>query len=520
MKRLERRLAGLGVVLLLAGWQLTARSHGAMRDIVLADACRTPLRELLPTRGGWRGSAVVFHGLSANGRLMQTLGQWLAAAGLRVYLVDSPGHGDSTEPFSFARAEWCAGAVLDSLARAGSIVPDQTVLVGHSMGGAIAIRLTDRFRAVATIAVSPAPMIPPAGVPASLVLFTPPRKMAANLLLFVGGFEPSASRESAAALVKAAEGKQTRPEDSPKRRAARLVEIPFATHTSLLFDHRVARLSADWAGAAVGSTQAANQAPPGAPLAGGLLGLAGLMLVFPAFASGVASAFRVQAREATWTPPSTGAVFALWALTALAAVLILKYWLPLRPLRIFTGDYLASFLFLMGMALLAWLRWGRKTAVRFEWRAVAMACTLGVATILAFGVWLNWQLDQAWMNAARWLRFLPLVLACLPYSLAEEIVLGPPERFAAATSPRWRARRYMLFLALRLILFLALAFAVAVLGSKQILILLLAVYLAAFSLAQQAGSAAVRGRTGALAAAAMFGAILAAWFIAAVFPLT
>ena len=127
LKRRERPLALLGIALLGAGAVLVARSHGPKRDFVLAGFCRTPIRVLEPPSGPPAGSAVVFHGLSANRRLMQTTGQWLAALGLRVYLVDFPGHGDSAERFSYALAEQCAASVLDSLIQRREIVPERTV---------------------------------------------------------------------------------------------------------------------------------------------------------------------------------------------------------------------------------------------------------------------------------------------------------------------------------------------------------------------------------------------------------
>jgi hypothetical protein len=49
--------------------------------------------------------------------------------------------------------------------------------------------------------------------------------------------------------------------------------------------------------------------------------------------------------------------------------------------------------------------------------------------------------------------------------------------------------------------------------------LLLVDYLAAFSVAQRLGGDSVHRRTGSATAAATFDAILACWFIAAVFPL-
>lgn len=144
---------------------------------------------------------------------------------------------------------------------------------------------------------------------------------------------------------------------------------------------------------------------------------------------------------------------------------------------------------------------------------MGMACALGLATVLTFGAWLDWQLTDAWMNGPRWCRFVFIVLVCLPYFFAEELALGAP-----AANRRWR--RFGFFLALRLALWLALLFALQALGSGQVLVVLLAVYLALVSLVQRWGADAVRRRTGSAAAAALFGAILAAWFLAAVFPLT
>jgi pimeloyl-ACP methyl ester carboxylesterase len=69
-----------------------------------------------------------------------TRSDWLATArkllsGFRVVLVDLPGHGDSPmpEPFTFATA----GEALDAvLARQN---PDSTIVIGHQMGGRVAM---------------------------------------------------------------------------------------------------------------------------------------------------------------------------------------------------------------------------------------------------------------------------------------------------------------------------------------------------------------------------------------------
>src|SRR2546428_851366 len=127
MKSGEWRLAAIGITLLGAGAVGTRLSQGAMRDAVLPGGCRTPVRVLAPRAPQAVGSAVVFHGLSTSGRMMQTLGQWLAALGLQVYLVDSPGHGGGAVAFSFPPAEKGGAGFVDSPAPPPAGAPGRTV---------------------------------------------------------------------------------------------------------------------------------------------------------------------------------------------------------------------------------------------------------------------------------------------------------------------------------------------------------------------------------------------------------
>ena len=446
--RREWLLAALGIVLLAAGAYFVSSSHGAAHDTVLAEACRAPVRVLEP-QSRQAGSAVVFHGLSANRQMMQTIGQWLAAQGLRVYLVDLPGHGDSTTPFSLARAEQCGAEVVELLARRSEIVPERTVLVGHSMGGAIAVRLADRLPTAATIALAPAPMTRPAGMPASMVRFTLPRRMPVNLLVVRGGWEPSATPRADEALLRAAGGERFEAEDFRQRRAFRFVLTPRATHASLLYDLRVERVVAAWARQPLGEPAQNIIRPPGAAVRGSLLGLAGLLLIFPLAASALASVFGTG-EHGPAAAPGVGAVGVLlrWIVVSLVVVVVLRFWVPLRSWRMLTGDYLASFLLLAGIVLLP-LVWTKTRALfEFDPRAVVMAGVLAFATAVAFALWLNWQLFDAWLDATRWRRFLPLILACWPYFLAESAVLGPPGSSTAGASG-WR--RFGVFLAMRLV---------------------------------------------------------------------
>jgi hypothetical protein len=139
-----------------------------------------------------------------------------------------------------------------------------------------------------------------------------------------------------------------------------------------------------------------------------------------------------------------------------------------------------------------------------------------MATMLVFGAWMNLALTDMWLNAARWMRFPVISLACLPYAFAEEWALGAPGVGNWLT----KIRRYLLFAILRLIIWLSILFALYVYANQQILLAVLIFYMGFFSFFVRLGADAVHRRTASHAGAAVFTAILMAWFIAAVFPLT
>lgn len=244
-----------------------------------------------------------------------------------------------------------------------------------------------------------------------------------------------------------------------------------------------------------------------------MLGLLGLILLFPAVANLLARICvpqdqdPVRARALNVRPTIWH-----WMGVSVAVVLVLQAWVPLGLLRILTGDYYASFKLLAGVVILLSMRKAVRERSAFHARPLLVGGSLGLLVILATGAWLNWQITDLWMNAARWLRFVPVVVAGLPFYFAEELALGSPG------GPR--GRRWLLFIVLRLISWAAMVGALIVFSNGQILILLLGLFLAVLAIAQRLGADAVRRRTGSAMAAALFSAILGAWFVAAVLPLT
>ena len=536
MKLWQIILAVVGVVFLGLGSRWIRVAELPKQELWLdAGGCHTPTTVLDPPADVKpAGSVVLLHGLSANRRLMMYLAEDFAGHGFRAYALDLPGHGDSHDAFSFARAQDCATAAVESLIHSGRLDPKTTILLGHSMGAAIAIRMADRDPLAATIALSPAPM-------------TTPQRMPANLLVFSASADLGILKRVAQGLSDAAGGERIAPEDFVQQRAFELRRLPRSTHTSLLSDRRVAHDSEKWAMQALFPDIAADTLTLNLDLAtyetfgkgrrrlaGGVLGFLGIILLFPLVAS-VATKFAAPSASTNVTDapdavaathgtasqiespgnhPSARLLLAEGALCAMLGVLVLVLGVPLKFLHLYTGAYLASLLLIVGILLLIFNFGFAMEYASLHIKPLAVAAILGFATFLALGAWMNWQLDDAWLNAPRWLRFAGLLPVTWIYCFAEEVTLGPVHHGLERTA------RFAVFLLLRAELFLACTLAWYLFASGQVLIPLLFVYLAAFSMLQRLATDALRSRTASATAAALFGAILASWFIASVFPLT
>ena len=521
MSRREKLFAAVGIVILALSAAFLLHDRIPARELVLTQACGMPVRIMNPPIHDDVPSAIVLHGLGANAVVMRSLGQFLANMGFRVYLLDLPGHGNNQDSFSFAHAEGCAAKAISQLERSGEIRLEKTVLIGHSMGGALAIRMADYFPTAATIAISPAPMIRAGQMPPGAILLNPPRRMPVNLLILLGQFDFPYSRESAEELVRMGGGQRSQPEDFYQKRALKLVIVPRATHTSLIFNVPNDSALVSWLQDSAPENVRLWVVNAIKPELWGFCGLFGLLLLFPLAASSTARVFRLgDSAVAAADFPGLRAILC-WIAAALFAVTALKFISEFNFLRMQYGGYLASCLLLAGIALLVLIRIssakdGAALLSAPHWRGVLAGALLGIAMMIFVGAWLTLQLSDTWLNASRWLRFFPAALACLPYALAEEWALGAP------STGNWLVtiRRYFLFTILRLLMWLSILFALYIYSSGQILLSVLVFYMGAFSLFTRLGADAVRRRTGSPAGAAVFTSILMAWFIAAVFPIS
>ena len=502
MKSRQAIRALAGVLLCGAGLWLALPTPYRERTYVFnADGCRLETTIVERQEGGSQGAVLLFHGISANKKIMSYLARGFAEQGLCVYVPDLPGHGRTQGPFSPARAEQCGEALLRELLARGMIGANRTILAGHSMGGAIAERIAARVPVAGLIAISPAPMRAAHGLTAEKLLFRDPPELPSHSLVMVGWLEFESMRRNAADLVVARNDATTS-----------YLEIRGATHVSILFSSAAMRSSQGWA-ACVLNLPPTAALPSHRPLIGALAGFMGIMLIAGPFLREVFGKNRSEENTVTGNVVRVPRLLLEFTAGSVLSVLLLRFWIPLKAIGLFQGDYLASVSLLLG-AMLVVMHWNCvRSALSSFPRPMLLAGFSGIVLFLLATAWFDLTFYEAWLTGAKWMRFPFLLLVFFPYLVAEETLLGPVQH-----GKRWR--RLALALTLRLITWGAMMGGVVLLHNGEILIGLLALYLALFNLIQRSGMDLVRTETGSAAATALFGAILLAGFCLVIFPLT
>jgi len=495
----------LGLSLLAIGALLAylpGRDYTERRVVADAGTCRVDMDVVQKTSAAAQpdsGAVILLHGLSANKGIMSYLARSMAEIGLTVYVPDLPGHGRTSGPFSPDLAEACSLSLIRGMAARGLILPSKTILMGHSMGGAIALRIAPTIRPAGVIAISPAPMRTTHGVTKEKLLYPNPPKILPNTLIFAGQFEPQGLAANAADL--AAEAGDSSIQFKP---------VLGNSHVSVLFSPTAARDSQMWA-ARVLNLRDTGQLPSKLPLLGCGLGLLGILLIAGPFLNEMLP--EKPAAPATTEAKLPGAMRLLIevALVSILVVGLLHYIIPLRVIGLFEGDYLASFFLVAGFLLiflhakLAQKSFPAKPAV-----LIAAAFSALVLHLLISG-WFDITATGAWMNTQRWVRFPLFFLAAFCFLFALEAMLGPVVR---------PGNRLALDCAAILVAWLAMVAAVFVLHSGEILLVLLMPYFVISFFFSRLGARLVRARTGSATAAAIFGAILLAGFSLVLFPVT
>lgn len=496
--------AGAGILLLLVGLPLSflsARRYSEKRYVVDAASCRMNVlviqRRDLPQSGEEAG-VVLFHGISANGLIMQYLARSFAEMGLRVFVPDLPGHGHSPGPFNPALAESCSASLLRGLAARGMIIPERTIIAGHSMGGAIALRIAEKFRPAGVIAISPAPMEESHGVATENLLFHGVPHVLPNTRILAGQYELGGIAAQAAALAESAHDP-----------SVIYSVVPHNSHVSVLFSPTVAIACQAWA-ARVLSLPETTRLPSRANLIACVLGLLGILLVSGPFLRDVVGKTAREDRATAPAAPWWRSVLEVIVVSFLV-VWLLHYWLALRFLHLFEGDYLASFFLVTGVVLVAIHFRAARREFRVPWELVIGAAIAGVLLHFLITSWFELTASSAWLTLQRWIRFPVFALATFCFLYALELLAGPVQ------GPYLR---YLFWLVLAALVWHSLAFAVMHLHSGEILLVLLSPYFALQFLLAGLGIQLVRRLTGSATAAALFGAILLAGFCLVLFPVS
>src|SRR5712692_5630890 len=299
-------LCGLGL------WLALPTPYRERTYIFKAEGCRLETTIVEKHVGGGQGSVLFFHGISANKKIMLYFARGFAEQGLRVYVPDLPGHGRTPGPFSPARVEQCGETLLRELLARGMINADRTILAGHSMGGAIAERIAARVPVAGLIVVSPAPMRAAHGVTPEKLLFRDPPILPPHSLVMVGSLELESMRGNAADLV-ASHGEET----------AKFLEIPAASHVSILFSRAAMRASQEWSARLLHLPSTAGL-PSHRPLLGALGGFLGILLIAGPFLREAAGKNGSEEIAPTGAHISVPRLFLEFAAGSLLIVLVLR----------------------------------------------------------------------------------------------------------------------------------------------------------------------------------------------------
>jgi len=459
-----------------------------------------------------RGYVVLLHGLSANKRIMSYISAGFAFEGLRVFVPDLPGHGRTDGPFSYERSEQCSQNLLRELTARGLLDPERTILAGHSLGGAIALRVASHWPVAGVIAIAPAPMRPVPGVSPEMMPFHEFGALPAHSLIMSASSEPERIRDATKDLV-----------PLPGEGTSAYVVIPRSTHVGILFSEEAMATGQNWA-ARVLRLESQATLPARRGVLGFFAGFAGILLLAGPFLRETLQSKRhtpVPVENAATVPK--GQAFLEIAIVGLGTVGLLSYWNPLRVFHLFEGDYFSSFLLVLGVVLLA-LHW-KSLRTLFAARTsdsqpgrpfyTTLLAVTFAALLLYFliAAWIDLSFSETWLTTSRWLRFTPMLVAMLPYHVVEELLLGP------ATAANG-FRRLLTVLSFRLVVWGALVTGVFFLHSGEVLLVLLAPSFGMFCVLQSCGMKVVREVTASAAAAALFGAILLTGFCLVVFPTT
>jgi pimeloyl-ACP methyl ester carboxylesterase len=311
--------------------------------------------------------AFLVHGAQCNKSMMLQLAKYLALSGVDSYAIDLPGHGASPEPYRDERAAPVAAEALEFLVRHEGLRKDRIVLVGHSYGATVLGRV-----ALADPSYAAAVFLGPASAPG----LTPdvPR----NLLVLTAEHDYDFIVSAARSIVADSTGGALSSPGSWSGGAGRARAWHIAGglgHVSLILSERAFREVLGWIESATGQVARPDEHPTtGESVA--------LILLVPAL---LAAPFLLWSAPLPARPARPKLrPYLILGVAWFAALLGIRYAIPLQFLRLREGEVLASLMLMAGAlalgldaALCRGAQWPRpRSAVRAVPAALAAVAVL------------------------------------------------------------------------------------------------------------------------------------------------
>jgi pimeloyl-ACP methyl ester carboxylesterase len=403
-----------------------------------------------------RGRVLVVHGLDVSKEVMQLISAALADGGFEVYAIDLPGHGDSPVPFDATIAE---KAIRNVLAQVG----DDSIVLGHSLGAALLLDLSDDQHFTTMVLLSPPP-IPIADIRAK------------RTLVISGAFDVGRIREFAPLIANAGQNTEW-------------WQLQWGGHSSSIFNPIHIRHIVDWLGGDGSNTRT----------------LARLVWITMLFISGaVVGIGLMPGRDLKETPVSMPTALVRYVAACCVSVLILKVAVPMAWLHLFATDYLVSFLLLTGLAL--WVQ--QRNSLRLRPAAILKAAAAAAFVIVVLGLIAGSHILHITLANRRWWRLPWIALAGLPLLLFDELTIR-------TIYPRWKSIGVALIT--RALLWAFLLTGVLLLNRNDAFLVLIAHLMVLFWILLWFATGVVHRHTEDPFAAALFAALVQGWAFAAWF---
>ena len=405
-----------------------------------------------------RGKVLVLHGLDVSKDSMRLISAALADGGFDVYAIDLPGHGDSRLAFQTDLAE--------KAIHSAKLYLGQPLVVGHSIGAALALDLSsaDHFSAMALLS-------PP---PISIVNIHADR-----ILVTAGQFDVPIIRRFRDVVADLGDSR------------VESWNLRWSAHSSAVFNPTHIRHIVEWLGGDGAKTRT----------------WARIFWIAAMFASSMVLLVRfLPGRPLEPIDISVTTTLARYAVAASVALFILKFANPLGWLRLFATNYVLGFLLLTGLALILTGNFNRSEphGVGPYIRAVAAAAfVIAVPGLMVFS-----RVMHISLSGSRWLRFPIMVAAALPLFIADEMTIR-------RLRPRWKSA--MVEFLTRAVLSALILTGVLAFNRQSGFVVMMIPMLIIFWMCLWFAAGLVHRNTGSPTAAALFAALIQGWVFAALF---